>query len=293
MVDKWLKGDPFVNRVRITGTLTTRSPLHIGTGETREIMDGDETCQVSTIVRDHRGKPLIPGSSLRGVMRHWLAQIWQGLHPGREVWPERDGIQEMSQPEQIRHIREAFGWLELLFGTTFNAGKIEVWDGVCMTSAAGDRDELIHWDPDRLTYVDTSTAIDPATGTVMDKLLYKADVVPPGIAFQASITGQNLSDVELGLTLLALQGFNSQIFPIQLGARGGRGYGLMRFELDKVYFLEQAQARDWILDMVQNLGGDDGMAEAGYFALPELSAEAQQALVARAKAALLAEMEVQ
>jgi len=28
-----LKGDAFSNRYRITGTLTTLSPLHIGTGE--------------------------------------------------------------------------------------------------------------------------------------------------------------------------------------------------------------------------------------------------------------------
>jgi len=28
-----LKGDAFLNRYRITGTLTTLSPLHIGSGE--------------------------------------------------------------------------------------------------------------------------------------------------------------------------------------------------------------------------------------------------------------------
>src|SRR5690606_4741622 len=82
--------DNFLNRYRITGTLKTLSPLHIGTGEESEDLYGEDERKrlmkrvgklpaVSTVMRDHRGKPLIPGSSLRGVLRHWLLDVLRGV----------------------------------------------------------------------------------------------------------------------------------------------------------------------------------------------------------------------
>lgn len=291
---KLLKGDPFVNRIRITGTLTTLSPLHIGTGEDRIIQDRNgEDRKVSEIIRDHRGKPMIPGSSLRGVMRHWLLQVLQGISPRLASFPDRDDLLELSQDKQIEEIRKKFSWLELLFGTTLNAGKIEVWDGMCLTTQLrGPADDLVKWDPERLTYIDTSVAIDPETGTALDKLLYKADVVPPGVRFEITISGQNLSDEELGLVLLALKGFNSKVYPIRVGARSARGYGRMQFDMGDIYYLAEKDVANWMKDMLQGLDAE-GEAEAGYFALPKLDAEAQAALIKQAKQALLANMEVQ
>ena len=79
---KTLKGETFVNRYRFTGTLKTRSPLHIGTGEAsadvyspaekKRLLEDKKLKKVpdvSTVLRDFSGKPLIPGSTLRGVMR--------------------------------------------------------------------------------------------------------------------------------------------------------------------------------------------------------------------------------
>ena len=34
---------------------------------------------ISTIITDHRGKPLIPGSTLRGVLRNWLLTVLEGV----------------------------------------------------------------------------------------------------------------------------------------------------------------------------------------------------------------------
>ncbi len=291
---KWLKGDPFMNRIRITGTLTTLSPLHIGTGEMREVRDTkdpNELRKVATIIRDYRGKPFIPGSSLRGVMRHWLLHVLQGLGSDWGAMPDRTDLLAKPQSQQIEAIRTQFSWLELLFGTTMNAGKIEVWDSECITHRIeGPGDALLGWDPDRLTYVDTSVAIDPETGTAMDKLLYKADVVPPGVRFRMTLTGQNLSDEEIGLVLLALKGFNSTIYPIQVGARSGRGYGRMRFELGDIFYLDRSQVASWFEALLQGLDEPDEH-EAGYFALPKLDAAARADLIARAKAALMKQWE--
>lgn len=266
-----LKGEAFQNRYRITGALTTASPLHIGTGEER-LLDADSDIHVSTIITDWQGKPLIPGSTLRGVLRNWLLTVLEGI--GSEWAKERNyrdnELLEMDQSNQIQLVKDTFSYLELLFGTPFNAGKVEVWDAICCTgNLQSMNDKLLGWDGNRLTYVDTSVAIDPARGTAKEKLLYKAEVVPPGVTFELNLVAQNLSDVELGLVLLGLEGFNSQIYPIQVGARRGRGYGRMKFEMGSIYQLDRAGIKGWIKETLEARGID--MPPAGYFGQRELT----------------------
>ena len=205
-------------------------------------------------------------------MRNWLLTVMEGI--GIQVERNYSELLKEDQTKQIREVRNNFSYLELLFGTPLNAGKVEVWDATCCT---GDlealNDKLLGWDKRRLTYVDTSVAIDPARGTAKDKLLYKADVVPPGVTFELNLAAQNLSDEELGLVLLALVGFNSQIYPIQVGARGGRGYGRMEFRMGAVYRLEREGVKKWLKETLQVT--DANSAPSGYFGLPKLT-EAEQ-----------------
>lgn len=302
-----LKGDHFSNRYRITGKLVTVSPLHIGTGaETDEIIADKadrkhyqdrigKVPSVSTIQRDHRQKPLIPGSSLRGAMRHWLLSVLQSVDSS---WAdvrdyETDELLDMDQAEQIATIKEEFSRLELLFGTPFNAGKLEVWDAACITEEVQASDGMLHWNPQRLTYVDTSVAIDPATGTAKDKLLYKTEIVPPGVEFEVNLVAQNLSDEELGLTLFALQGFNSDVYPIRLGAHAGRGYGRMRFTPTRIRYLDRENLGGWVKGTLNAVSFDDADVaanSAGYFALPELNDEQQHAKIAAVKQMMIAKM---
>ena len=296
MENKWLKGEGFINRYRFTGKLVTRSPLHVGTGEAvrderyfsnEELKKFKENKQdipeVSTVMRDFRGKPMIPGSTLRGVTRHWLLSVLQGF--GKE-WAadhdyEKDEYTEAEQSAQIALVKEQFSWLELLFGTPFHEGKIEFWDAICLTDSIQSVDKLLGWNAKTLTYVDTSVAIDPVKGTAAENLLYKAEVVPPGVKFEFNLVGQNLSDLEIGFILLALQGFNSEIYPIEVGARGGRGYGRLQFTPGPIYGLKAEQVQNWASALVESFG--KGSSEAGYFALPELSDDEQKTLLQAAK----------
>lgn len=299
-----LKGDALINRYRITGTLKTASPLHIGTGEDPEpeLTDAErkrlldeigKVPRVSTIITDHRKKPLIPGSTLRGVLRHWLLTVLQGA--GAQWATTRDyagdGLFDLTQDEQSATVRDDFSHLELLFGTPLNAGKIEVWDAPCTTNSLSIADRLLGWSPDRLTYVDTSVAIDPTTGTALDRLLYKAEVVPPGVSFEVSIVGQNLSETELGIVLLALEGFNSKIYPIHVGARSGRGYGRFEFALGDIYRLEQADLKIWLKTALAAAGTPGQADNAGYFGLKKLDAAEQKRLLNAVKSSFSAAME--
>ena len=296
-MDNLFKGDAFRNRYRITGTLTTISPLHIGRGEDIEAayQKGKETnvSTVGAIIRDHRDKPLIPGSTLRGVMRHWLLDVLYGLNP--RLASTRDyndsSLRDAPQKKQIENARLQFSYLEMMFGTPYNAGKLEVWDAVCRPDEINAPANLPNWDSQKLTYIDTSVAIDPATGTARDGFLYRIEVVPPGVEFEVNIVGQNLSDEEIGLSLFALEGFNSNIYPIQLGAHSGRGFGRVHFSITSIQSLDRAALGAWVASSLGNLtsdGGANDLQDAGYFVLDELDADRRAALINEVKRALTA-----
>jgi CRISPR/Cas system CSM-associated protein Csm3 (group 7 of RAMP superfamily) len=313
-VEKQLKGERFTNRYRITGKLTTLSPLHIGSGEESTLVYSQnerESLQerlgkvpaVSTVLKDVRGKPIIPGSSLRGVLRHWLLDVLTDFGP---MWAtERDyadpTLVDLTQAEQLSKVKTEFSWLELLFGTPFHEGKLEVWDAICLTESLPGPDPLLNWNKDSLTYVDTSVAIDPETGTALAHLLYKTEVVPPGVDFELNVVGQNLSTIEMGLILLALQGFNSAIYPIQIGARGGRGYGRVQFNPGPVYRLDQANVKQWLRAAIANAAviGDsiasanvfEGQDAAGYYGLPRMDTTEQMQLITHVKATMIDELD--
>ena len=284
--EKKLKGEGFHNRYRLTGKLTTRSPLHVGTGE--EVEKGKPT----PIIKDERGKPLIPGSALKGVMRNWLWSVLAGMGDEWAKIHEYTSAEysKLSQEEQQDMVKTKFSWLELLFGTPFHEGKVEVWDATCKTGDLQMQDALLKWNHKSLTYVDTSVAIDPATGTAMEHLLYQYEVVPPGVEFELNVSGQNLNELELGMLLLAIQGFNSEIYPIQVGARSGRGYGRMQLEIKAIKCLDSTNAAAWIKGIVQGFGETAQKSDAGYFRLPELAADRQKELIQNVKKALLERM---
>lgn len=299
-----LKGDQFSNRYRFKGTLTTRSPLHIGTGKQIKHKPPQSDCtdqntdrMISTIIKDSNNKPLIPGSTLRGVMRHWLLGI---LKPLSTDWADQrdftdNTLVNLSQREQIEYARTKLSWLELLFGTPFHEGKIEVWDAICLTDTLNSTNKDLSWDNDRLTYITTSVAIDPATGTALDNLLYNLEVVPSGVKFEFNITGQNLSEEELGLLLLAFQGFNSQIHPIQIGADSARGYGRVELNIEQIYMIKQDNLKNWIKQTIEsfniNPARDLIEANTGYFDLPLLGIGEQEELILQVKRQIIEELE--
>jgi CRISPR/Cas system CSM-associated protein Csm3 (group 7 of RAMP superfamily) len=197
----------------------------------------------------------------------------------------------------LEKVKAEFSWLELLFGTPFHEGKVEIWDAGCNTTTDPNfKDDVLGWNGNSLTYIDTSVAIDPETGTAMEHLLYQYEVVPPGVEFEFNLTGQNLSRIELGILLLALEGFNSGIYPIQVGGRGGRGFGHLKWEPTNIYRLEASGLKGWVTGMINNFGETtpeqktSKKMDAGYFALPRLTSEEKDKLVKDVKNALLGQI---
>ena len=295
---KLLKGDEFLNRYRIEGVLTTTAPLHLGNGfktpderkrplkpEKGEAKDKKEFVEVNAVATDWRNRPVIPGSSLKGVLRSFLLDVLSASQAGAEILADernrnyetiiRPGEGEewtpvQTQEKQITFMRERAGFLERLFGTPFAEGKIEVWDCECATRdlpvatpALNNPESPPFWDKTRLTYIDQSVAIDPDTKTAIDKKLYHYEVVPPGVDFNIAITGQNIVHIELGMLLFGLHAFNSGIWPLTLGGMTNRGFGRCRFELKTIRYLHQCKISEWIENAALN-------NHAGYETLKEI-----------------------
>jgi len=307
----WLKGGDFQNRYVIEGTLTTKTPLHIGSGSPLTALErmGKEADQkakekkgpneVSGVVCGLNQKPYLPGSAIRGNLRSWLLQLFGSL-PGslaangnslafdnkpEELMATNDDYQK--QNKQIDFMKNHASVLERLFGTTFAASKVDVHDA----DYSNMQNNLQHsikkltkfhppyWDSNRMTYVTQSVAIDPASGTAADKKLYNFEVIPPGISFNVKLTGQNLHPLEMGLLLFGLKGFNDPVYPVTLGAMSARGFGQFDWELTQIRFLDKNGLSDWIKKAI-----DD--PTAGFNALDALSVDEQQKYIDSFKDAL-------
>lgn len=301
MKEKRFKGGKFLNRYKLTGKLTTISPLHIGDGEMMSDPNrvpappgGVEVPKFTTVMTDARGRAYIPGTTLKGNLRNWLTQVFTDFGLAHINDPARanelrDKMEDHKNEKEKLH--EILKKTEHLFGSSINEGKLEIWDAPMsqppkrLQHHGNPNDSVVYsgYDAGRGTIVLKSVAINPVTGTAAKRKLYNYEAVPKGATFNLTIAGQNLLDEELGMLLFALEGFRSQIYPITLGSMGGAGFGRFNFEMKKMYYLNKDNFHDWIEDAIRN-------GHAGYSKIPELSEESQADKLARFRIEFLAIM---
>jgi len=231
----------FENRWLITGTLTTLSPLHIGTGEplTNRIpadKGQDTPSLVSGVTVDFEGKPYIPGRTLKNNLRSWLEQT----------------------NVDAKHVEQLFGSSGILSldvrratGQEHWGGKLEFLDAFLTSAETRDTEAETdakppHWDPARHTAVAARTAIDRRTRTVREKKLFHEEYVPPGCSFRVSIAGEGLTDDEVAVLLQVLEGFNHPGVPARLGAGRSDGWGRVQWTLDTVRCLDATGIKNWL-----------------------------------------------
>ena len=196
----------FENRWLIEGTLTTLGQLHIGTGdwakrETTEnwlLNKDEEPAKIAEIIRDHRNRPYIPGSTLKGCVRSWL---------------------EQHLASHGESIRKSFGFQDPGTKGKGHGGRWEFLDAR-MPEGVPKADEEIT----------AQAAIDRVTRTAADDKLFHCEAVKAGAAFVVRIGGQNLDDEDVALLLEGLEAFNAEDGAITVGASGADGcWGRMRW----------------------------------------------------------------
>lgn len=230
----------FDNRRIITGEIVTLTPLFIGKGT-----DSLNPVEVDNgVLKDGQGNPLIPGSSLKGVLRSSLESILRASSPEYDACdildkkddscsrdPFMKSLRKQSPALSSREIAEEIYKKNCdvcnLFGGYFFAGKLQIKDLYYL----GERC--------RFEYRD-GVGIDRDTGTQYNGAKYDYEVVPAGERFGLTMIAENLEKKQVKLLEWILNLLKSG--ELSLGGKVSRGLGQIRLENDHVELINSVEA---------------------------------------------------
>jgi len=201
-------------RVKISGELITKTALHIGSGEeelrgiTNQIGD-TELHRVNVLLRDARGEPYIPGSTLRGFLRRQFSD-----HTIRDRL-----FGSARQPADS----DAHG----------NAGALRVYDAALRTTSP-------------LLQCTTRNSIDNLTGTTREHHLSNHEEVPAQSIFDVDIwfdsRGPDISSNDIAAILSALARLSSD----GIGKSKSIGLGQLIWKTHRIEGLTSSSIKSWL-----------------------------------------------
>ncbi|GAW32180.1 CRISPR-associated RAMP protein Csx7 [Carboxydocella sp. JDF658] len=231
--------DVFHNRIIIIGELLTVTPLHIGAGvNSLEVGVAD-----NQVVKDYLGRPYIPGSSLKGVLRAFTESIVRALAEtgikGGELWAcdvldkKHNCVHDVKKSSDEEEIYNRHCSVCKVFGSTQLAGKFQVKD-LTVTEDGWD-----NWYESR-----NGVSIDRDSGTAAIGLLYESEVVPADTLFELEIVLENLSPRDKFIAAIGLKALLQG--ELTLGGMTSRGLGRVRLIKARVKKVNQHNLVDYL-----------------------------------------------
>ena len=213
--------DALHNRVELTGDLICRTAARIGAGRSNEPVGTD-----LPVIKDATGRPFIPGSSLKGVLRTYVESMVRAVYPANRkaaclpVGPDTDWCLSPAEAERLRDqdqadqaIYDQCCWVCQAFGSPWFASKIQVRDALVGDLRFGQYQ------------VRDGVAIDRDTQTAANRFKYDYEVVPAQTRFTVTILAENLTDDQVGMLCAGLRPFERQ--EIGIGGHRSRGLGVV------------------------------------------------------------------
>ncbi|NJN19625.1 MAG: CRISPR-associated RAMP protein [Oscillochloris sp.] len=243
------------NRFTITGDLVARTALRVGSGRANNVVGND-----LPVLRDALGEPLIPGASLKGLLRAQIETLVRALHPSqaRDLNETEDVMREQvaglrDAPELVELRRQGEGakadarytdnllqrvctLMDVTFGAPWLAGRLSISDARVDRSLWFGQYE-----------VRNGVALNRDTETAEEGLLYDYEVVPAGTRFSFRLVLENAEPWQCGMLLLALQPWTRG--EIQIGGFRTRGLGYVALEQAAYRFISVSSADD-VLRMI-------------------------------------------
>ncbi len=250
----------FQNRWRIEGTLTTDSPLHVGSGgtTTRDGLLNEQAAgklvEIAAVLTGHDQRPCISGSALKGNLRSWATRL------------------PASQDQDLL-IERLFGNLRAEEDSA-GGGRL-VFGNAPLHTAAAAVDHIPYYDPNRGTGVAARVALHRATKTALPGKLFHVEYVPKGATFSVVIDGQDLWEEDIVFVLALMEGFNAAHDPARLGAEMANGWGRCDWALTGVSRADAATVTRFLNGEITE--------GAGYELCQPLPASEQKALEQKAK----------
>jgi len=232
--------DKLQSRLELSGWLTAETACRIGAGRATEVVGTD-----LPVVRDALGRPYIPGSSFKGVLRSRLESLIRAARDHRKLacnptetdeWCitaakirefKRQLEEDVRNGKVDRHERD-----EVLTQRIINDSCL-----VCLTfgspwlaSRVLVRDLLVDED---LWFgqfqVRGGVAIDRDTETASEGKLYDYEVIPPGARFGFHLIVENGEPWQWGMLFAGLRTIENGSLPI--GGSKSRGLGWVKLDL--------------------------------------------------------------
>jgi len=234
----------FYGRLQLNGQLQLKTPLRIGAGRNDDMGTAD-----ITVVKDARGRPYIPGSSFKGVLRSQIEMILRTIDEKLAclcVTEEKNHTCPTTKSRRIKAGQEKSDY-DLLLEGTFEGNEDDMYlNGACrvcqvfgshglaskviipdLRLSDEDMDERGIWQG--RYQVRYGVAIDRDTETAADGFLYTGEAVPAGTRFKCEIIIENGSQADQGLVLLGLRAFEQG--RAALGGATSRGLGQVKLTI--------------------------------------------------------------
>lgn len=220
-------------RVRIHGRLECKAPLHIGDGGQGAFDERhyrpDQSKEIpglyNSVCRDAKGRPYIPGSTLRG----WLAARLQ-----------RPGSREPADSTLAEMARHLFGEAA---SETGHAGRLRCYDARFRSDPSDTKLPL--WDKERHTQVQHAVKLHPRLGTVDGRTLHRQEAVPAGTEFDWLIEAHDCTESQLALLIGLLESLDGEAGS-SLGRGVSRQAGRLRWHGDRIEVLEPEAVANWL-----------------------------------------------
>ena len=259
----------FDRRVLLKGHLVLTTGLHIGQG--RDIGTGSTDLPV---IKDRSGRPFIPGSSFKGVLRSCIESILRAMQKDTGTFmsclpvggiPVSDQARDQTEdckscpescPRTVSDLLEGpcipQACKENLIGK--DDADFLLWEKSCwvcqcfgspwLSSKVQISDMpvvLSTWEPELLQVRD-GVAIDRESETAAERQKYNFEVVPPNTRFEFEILVENPDDRDLGMLFMGFDMINDGM--ALLGGNTSRGLGKVRIEIGEI----EEQTPDTILE---------------------------------------------
>lgn len=253
----------FVNRYVIIGELEAVTALHVGAAEDVFKPNG---CK-NPFFRNADGKPLIPGSSLKGAMRSFLEQylssesgkevIPDKVHYRREICSEERPCADHKKDKELKNLLKSKNadaekkLSEYLFGVAGNNEKCGKLCIVCRLfgspySAAkfSIRDAGVDDSFENKFEIRSGVAIDRNFGTGVDGKKFETEVVPKGTKFAFRAILENGDDIEWKVTKQLLMAMSLNM--IAIGGMKSRGLGEIQLQNVKYQEITQKNIAEYL-----------------------------------------------
>ncbi|CAN2041392.1 CRISPR-associated protein Csm3 [Candidatus Magnetomoraceae bacterium gMMP-15] len=246
----------FNKKVRITGNLTFETAFHIGSGKEGELATD------MGVLRELDGRPILPGSSLKGNFRAFAERLAEYLGLTACLFDsELSGIKCVTDEKyrksiidekkhksvedyfkELKSEKKKLDWLDQntcdickLFGSPMQTSRIYFSDG-----------ELISWG--RSLQIRDGVCIDRDTETARHGAKYDFEVVPKGAVFSTSIELENPNDEDFAIVGAALAEWENGF---RLGGFTSRGLGKVRFldkKIDQIDYSDPNQLKTYLIE---------------------------------------------